>query len=230
MIRKGHPELSLKAQCDILSIHRSGIYYKPHPESELNLMRLMDEHYLLHPYKGAPSMHIWLTRDRGHQVSKIRVERLYYRCMGLQAVMPGRHTSRRNKAQKVYSYLLRNLGVTRPNQIWGMDITYIPMKKGFMYHTAVIDLYSRYIVGWSISNNIDAEWCRDVLEEAIGQHECPEIINTDPGKPVYLGSLYQAVLPKGIRLSACLVVIEVILPAWRDGLLIWLKRSPILEI
>lgn len=203
MIRKGHTELSLKAQCEILTIHRSGVYYKPKPESELNLelMRLMDEHYLHHPYKGAPSMHTWLTRDKGYQVSKNRVERLYYRCMGLQAVMPGRHTSRRNKAHKVYPYLLRGLQVTRPNQVWAMDITYIPMKKGFMYLTAVIDLYSRYIVGWSISNNMDAEWCRDVLEEAIGQHGCPEIINTDQGSQFTSEAFTKAVLSKDIRLS-----------------------------
>src|SRR5690554_6590748 len=98
-----------------------------------------------------------------------------------------------------YPYLLRNLEVIRPNQVWAMDITYIPMKKGFMYLTAVIDLYSRCIVGWSISNNMDAEWCRDVVEEAIGQHGCPEIINTDQGSQFTSEAFTEAVLSKEIR-------------------------------
>lgn len=203
MIRKGHTELSLKAQCTILNIHRSGIYYQPKPESELNLelMRLMDEHYLHHPHKGAPGMHAWLTQDKGYKISKNRVERLYYRCMGLQAVIPGRHTSRRHKAHKVYPYLLRNLEVLRPNQVWAMDITYIPMKKGFMYLTAIIDLYSRYIVGWSVSNNMDAEWCKEVLEEAISQYGRPEILNTDQGSQFTAEVFTKTVFSNGISLS-----------------------------
>ncbi|MGM0945105.1 MAG: IS3 family transposase [Bacteroidota bacterium] len=203
MIRKCHTELSLKTQCSILTIHRSGIYYRSKPESDLNLelMRLMDEHYLHHPFKGAPSMHTWLTRDKGYKVSKNRVERLYYRSMGLQAVMPGRHTSRRHKAHKVYPYLLRNLEITRPNQVWAIDITYIPMKKGFMYLTAIIDLYSRYIVGWSISNSMDAAWCKEVLQEAISQYGCPEIINTDQGSQFTSEIFTQSVFSNGIRLS-----------------------------
>lgn len=203
MIRKGHSDLSLKAQCKLLNVHRSGIYYKPQPESSLNLelMRLMDEHYLHHPYKGAPRMYTWLTRDKGYAISRNRVERLYYRCMGLQAVMPGRHTSRRHKAHKVYPYLLRNLQVSRPNQIWAMDITYIPMKKGFMYMVAIIDLYSRYIVGWSISNSMDADWCREVLEEAIVEYGQPEIINTDQGSQFTSDTFTRSVLSRDIRLS-----------------------------
>ena len=138
-------------------------------------MRLMDEHYLYHPFKGANRMHTWLTMDNGYKVSKNRIERLYYTVMGLRAIMPGKHTSRRHKAHKVYPYLLRNLRVDRPNQAWAMDITYIPMKKGFMYLAAIIDLYSRYVVNWSVSNTMDAEWCRQTLEEAIAMHGKPEI-------------------------------------------------------
>ncbi|WP_140166791.1 IS3 family transposase, partial [Algoriphagus faecimaris] len=123
------------------------------------------------------------------------------RCMGLQAVMPGRHTSRRHKAHKVYPYLLRNLEITRPNQVWAIDITYIPMKKGFMYLTAIIDLYSRYIVGWSISNSMDAAWCKEVLQEAISQYGCPEIINTDQGSQFTSEVFTQSVFSNGIRLS-----------------------------
>ena len=118
MISKGH--LSIVKQCELLQIHRSGVYYKPRAASELNLelMRLMDEHYLQHPFKGANRMHTWLTLDKGYKVSKNRIEPLYYNVMGLMAIMPGKHTSRRHKAHKVYPYLLRNLTVNRPNQVW----------------------------------------------------------------------------------------------------------------
>ena len=113
MIRKGHSNLSLSKQCEILRVHRSGLYYNPKAESKLNLelMREMYEHYLHHPFKGAPRMHVWLTRDKGYKVSKNRVERLYYRVMGLRSIMPGKHTSRRCKNHPVYPYLLRNLTV-----------------------------------------------------------------------------------------------------------------------
>lgn len=183
MISKGHSKLSIVKQCKLLNIHRSGFYYKPRGESALNLelMRLMDEHYLHHPFKGAPRMHVWLTKDKGYKVSENRVDRLYYKVMGLRAVMPGRHTSRRNKEHKVYPYLLRNMKVERPNQVWAIDITYIPMRKGFMYLTAIIDLYSRFVVGWSVSNSMDAQWCQQTLEQAIAEYGKPEIINTDQG-------------------------------------------------
>ena len=201
MIGKG--QLSMNRQCKLLSIHRSGIYYKPSGESELNLklMRMMDEHYLHHPFKGAGRMHTWLTRDKGLQVSKNRIERLYYRVMGLRAVMPGKHTSRRHKAHKTYPYLLRNLTVERPNQVWAMDITYIPMKKGYMYLTAIIDLYSRYVVNWSVSNSMDADWCQKCLEEAIETHGRPEILNTDQGSQFTSEVFANYVLGRGINFS-----------------------------
>lgn len=159
MVDKGHTELSLVQQCILLSIHRSGLYYKPRSESELNLelMRLMDEHYLEHPYKGAGRMHTWLTKDMDYHISLNRVERLYYQKMGLRSLLPGPHTSKRRREDAVYPYLLRELKVERPNQVWATDITYIPMAKGFMYLTAIIDLYSRYVVHWSVSNSMDAE-------------------------------------------------------------------------
>ena len=164
MIRKGHPKLSIARQCKLLQIHRSGVYYKPCGESELNLelMRHMDEHYLHHPFKGANRMYTWLNRDKGYQVSKNRVQRLYYRVMGLRSVMPGKHTSRRNKEHKVYPYLLRNKTIDGINQVWTTDITYIPMAKGYMYLTAVMDIHSRFVLNWSISNSMDAEWCTEV--------------------------------------------------------------------
>lgn len=203
MICKGHSELSLVKQCEILNLHRSGLYYKPRGESELNLklMREMDEHYLHHPFKGAKRMHIWLTKDRGYNVSKNRIERLYYKVMGLRAIMPGRHTSRRCKGHKVYPYLLRNLQVDRPNQVWATDITYIPMANGYMYLVAIIDLYSRYVVGWSVSNSMDAEWCKQTLEQAIEEHGKPGIINTDQGSQFTSEEFTSCVLGQEIKLS-----------------------------
>jgi len=179
------------------------LYYKPSGETELNLklMRMMDEHYLHHPFKGASRMHTWLTKDKGLLVSKNRVERLYYHVMGLRAVMPGKHTSRRHKAHKVYPYLLRNLTIDRPNQAWAMDITYIPMKKGYMYLVAIIDLYSRYVVNWSVSNSMEADWCKRCLEEAIETHGKPAIINTDQGSQFTSEVFADYVIKQDISLS-----------------------------
>lgn len=195
--------MSLVRKCDLLSVHRSGMYYKPRGESELNLklMRLMDEHFLHHPFKGAKRMHVWLTRDKGYKVSRNRIERLYYRVMGLRAIMPGKHTSRRCKDHKIYPYLLRNLTIDRPNQVWATDITYIPMKHGFMYLTAIIDLHSRYVLNWSVSNSMDAQWCTDTLQEAINEHGKPEIVNTDQGSQFTSDEFSSFVLNNDIRLS-----------------------------
>ncbi len=144
MIGKG--QLSMKSQCKLLSIHRSGIYYKPSEESELNLnlMRMMDEHYLHHPFKGASRMHTWLTRDKGFQVSKNRVERLYYQVMGLRAVMPGKHTSRRHKAHKTFPYLLRNSEVFA-DYVLGQGITLSMDGKGRAIDNAFIERLWRSI-------------------------------------------------------------------------------------
>ena len=181
---------------------RSGVYYKSKGESELNLelMRLMDEHYLNHPYKGVPMMHAWLW-GLGYKVNIKRIERLFYEIMGLRAVAPGKHTTKRNPEHKAYPYLLRNLKIERTNQVWATDITYIPMAKGFMYLTAIIDLYSRYVVNWSVSNTMDAEWCVDVLKEAVELHGKPEIINTDQGSQYTSKQFSEYVLGEKIKLS-----------------------------
>lgn len=203
MISKDHSNLSLVKQCKLLQIHRSGLYYKPKGESELNLelMRLMDQHYLEYPFKGAKRMHTWLTMDKEFTVNLKRIERLYYKVMGLRAIMPGRHTTKRNKSHKVYPYLLRNLKIERSNQVWTLDITYIPMRKGFMYLVAVIDLHSRFVLNWSVSNVMDAQWCKETLEEAIEIHGKPEIVNTDQGSQFTSEEFTGFVLSNEIRLS-----------------------------
>ena len=121
--------------------------------------------------------------------------------MGLNAIMPGKHTSRRNKAHRIYPYLLRNLKVERPDQVWATDITYIPMRKGFMYLVAIIDLRSRYVLNWSVSNTMDAQWCKETLEQAIAIHGRPEIINTDQGSQFTSEVFTHLVLSNDIKLS-----------------------------
>lgn len=198
MISKANTELSLTKQCDLLEIHWSGLYYQARPESSLNLelMRLMDEHYLKHPYKGAPQMYKWLKMDKGYPINHKRVERLYYNVMGLKALQPGRHTTIRNKAHKVYPYLLRDLCIERNNQVWQTDITYIPMKRGFMYLVAIIDVHSRYLINWSISNAMDTEWVCSCMEEAFNTYGRPEIVNTDQGSQ-FTSEQFSSLIMKG---------------------------------
>lgn len=203
MVEPSLATLSVSKQCEILGLSRSSFYYQPRKESALNLelMRLMDKHYLDHSYKGAARMYVWLTKDLGYNISRNRVNRLYYKVMGLRAIAPGPHTSKRHKNHPVYPYLLRDLDINRKNQVWATDITYIPMKDGFMYLTAIIDIYTRYVLHWSLSNTMDAEWCKKMLEEAIAKHGKPEIINTDQGVQYTSETFSQCVLDAGIRLS-----------------------------
>lgn len=152
--------LSILRQCKLLDLHRSNYYYVNKGESDFNLelMRLIDEHYHYHPYKGARRMHVWLTLDNRYKVSLNRIERLFDKVMGLRAIAPGPHTSKRHKNHPVYPYLLRKLEILEPMQVWATDITFIPLPRGFMYLTAVIDLYSRYVLNWSVSNTMEARW------------------------------------------------------------------------
>lgn len=203
MIDKGHAGLSIVKQCELLNTNRSGLYYNPKKTSDLNLrlMRLIDEHYLEHPYKGARRMHTWLAKDLGYKVSKNRIENLYFNKMSLRSILPGPHTSKRNKEHKTYPYLLRKLKITKPNQVWGTDITYIPMANGFMYLIAVIDLYSRHVVHWSVSNSMEAEWCAEFIQEAFDMHGTPEILNTDQGAQFTSEIFTSTVLASNVKLS-----------------------------
>lgn len=181
VVKKKH-KLSVKRQCELLDIHRSGLYYQPRRESLLNLelMRKIDEEYLRHPFYGVPKMWDYVRHTLGYMVSYNRVERLY-RIMNLRAICPLPYTSQSNVQHRKYPYLLKDLRIERNNQVWEADITYIPMKKGFMYLIAIIDVHSRYVVNWSVSNNMEAEWCAMVLNEAFVQYGKPEIMNTDQG-------------------------------------------------
>jgi putative transposase len=174
-------DISMVRQCELLNIHRSGLYYQPKSESEENLliMRLMDELYLEAPFYGARRVRNWL-QERGFVIAKSRVKRLMD-LMGWQTLFPKKNTSKRNKEHAVYPYLLKGLDINRCNQVWAIDITYVPMRKGFMYLCAVIDVHTRFVLNWSVSNNMTSEWCRSIVEEAIGWYGAPGIINSDQG-------------------------------------------------
>ena len=186
--RLGHVDkakkLSVARQCELIEVTRSSFYYKPTGESNLNLelMRLIDEKHLLHPWLGVPRMTTWLREDKGYEVNPKRIERLY-KLMGICAIGPKPNTSKKGKGKchRVYKYLLRKLKIERINQVWAMDITYIPVQGGYLYLCAIIDIYSRYMVGWSLSNTMTSEWCKQTLQGAIDQYGRPEILNTDQG-------------------------------------------------
>lgn len=173
--------LSIRRQADLLCINRSSLYYAPRRESDENLalMRQMDELFVEDPTLGVLGMQDEL-KDHGWRVNHKRVRRLM-RKMGIEPIYPKRNLSRLGKAQYVQPYLLRGLNVERPNHVWAIDITYVPMKRGFMYLTAIIDVYSRYIVGWQVSNSLEKETQTEVLEAAIRRHGTPEIVNSDQG-------------------------------------------------
>jgi putative transposase len=180
MINRGEG-LSVRRQCKLVSVNRGSFYYKPLGETEENLriMRLMDEHYLDHPTEGVLRMRDFLLA-LGIVANHKRVRRLL-RLMGLMAIYPKKNLSRLGQAKYIRPYLLRGLTIDHPNQVWAIDITYIPMPRGFLYLTAIIDVYSRYVVGWGISNTLDASCSLEVVKEAIERHGKPEIINSDQG-------------------------------------------------
>jgi putative transposase len=174
-------KISTRSQCELLGINRSTAYYKPVGESVENLefMRLIDKHNLDHPTHGVLQIRDFLFLA-GFVVNPKRVRRLL-RLMGIEAIYPKRNLSKLGHAKYIKPYLLRGLKITRPNQVWGIDITYIAMRHGFMYLVAIIDHYSRYIVEWDVFNSLDAENSLIVLEKAIERNGKPEIINSDQG-------------------------------------------------
>jgi putative transposase len=181
MIEPQHDLLSVRRQCQLLGLHRSGLYYQPVAETTENLaiMRFLDEQYYKTPFYGERRLTA-LLRHTGYNVNRKRVKRLM-RLVGWETLYQEPNTSEANASHKVYPYLLKGLTVTKANQVWATDITYVPMRKGFMYLCAVIDLHTRYVVNWSISNTMSADWCKDVVEEAIALYGRPEIFNSDQG-------------------------------------------------
>lgn len=180
LIEPEHESLSLSRQCQLIGLPRSSFYYQPQPESEENLalMRLLDEQYTRTPFYGIRRMTAWL-QTQGHQVNHKRVARLL-RLMGLEAIYQKPRLSQPGAGHQIYPYLLRGLKIERINQVWSTDITYIRLHGGFVYLTAVIDWYSRYVLSWEVSTTLETEFCTSALNQALEQ-ATPEIFNTDQG-------------------------------------------------
>jgi putative transposase len=175
--------LSLTRQCALAGVARSGVYRLRHerPESELDLelLRLIDAEYTRRPFYGSRRMVVSL-RARGYPVNRKRVQRLMG-VLGLAGMAPGPHTSKPHPEHIVYPYLLRGVSITRPDQVWSTDITYVRLAHGFAYLVAIIDWYSRRVLAWRLSNTLESRFCVDCLEEALRTHRAPEIFNTDQG-------------------------------------------------
>ncbi len=175
-------DLPVSRQCEVLAISRSSAYRMPAEtnEEEMALMQRLDKLHLRHPFKGTRRLRDDLWDVYSLQVNRKRVQRLM-RIMGIRALFPGSKTTRPNPQHKVYPYLLRNLEINRVNQVWCTDLTFIPMRKGFLYLVAIMDWHSRKVLSWRLSNSLDAAPCVEALEEAIKNQGTPEIFNSDQG-------------------------------------------------
>ena len=202
LIDPSHPEISLSRQCDLLGRGRSSYYYQPCPvdQKTLDLMRLIDEQYTRTPFYGVLRMVAWLGRE-GFQVNPKRVRRLM-RLMGLEAIYPKPRLSDPDPEHVLYPYLLRDLIVDRPDQVWCSDITYIRLRQGFVYLVAVMDWHSRYVLSWSLSSSLEEEFCLDALDRALTiSSGIPEIVNTDQGSQFTGKAWIGMVLGQGSRVS-----------------------------
>jgi putative transposase len=201
MIEPDHPALPIGMQCRLLSISRSSFYYEPQGESELNLalMLLIDKQFLETPFYGVQQM-AWHLRNQGFSVNVKRVRRLM-RLMGLMPIYQKPNTSKPAKGHKTYPYLLRGLRVDRPNQVWCADITYLPMKRGFLYLIAIMDWHTRKVLAWRISNTYEAEFCVEALNEAILRFGPPEIMNTDQGSQFTSFAWTDCLKRAGVKIS-----------------------------
>ena len=201
MIEPTHAALSVARQCALVSISRSTFYRAPPPPSalELTLMRLIDAQFLEAPFFGARQMVSYLRRQ-GHQVGRKRVRRLMA-LMGLAPIYQRPHTSMPHPAHRIYPYLLRDLVIERANQVWCTDITYIPMRRGYLYLVAIMDWATRKVLSWRVSNTMDVDFCIEALREALARFGRPEIFNSDQGSQ-FTSPRFTAVLAEaGVRIS-----------------------------
>jgi putative transposase len=200
LIEKDSP-LSIQKQCNLLDISRSSFYYEPvaEPSENLEIMRMMDELYFEAPFFGLPKLKKHFA-ELGYQINPKRMRRLM-RLQGWQTIYTAPKTTKFNPLDYKYPYLLRNLKIERKNQVWEIDITYVPMQKGFMYLCAIIDVHTRYIVGWGLSNTMTAQWCKDIVEEAISIHGTPEILNSDQGSQFTSDVYVEFLKNNGIQIS-----------------------------
>jgi putative transposase len=196
-----HPQLSIRRQCELLSVGRSGCYYEPigvTPEDRA-LMRRIDEIHLKHPFYGSRKIKLELGAA-GEAVNRKCVQRLM-RLMGLEAMVPKPRTTRPAPEHPVYPYLLRNLKIFRVNQVWAADITYIPLAFGFAYLVAIIDWYSRRVLSWRLSNTLDTDFCLEALREALARFGRPEIFNTDQGSQFTAEAFTKMLRDAGVAIS-----------------------------
>jgi putative transposase len=195
-----HPTISLRRQCDLLGLPRSTAYYAPIPESveNLALMRQIDAVYLENPSYGSRSITTVLVNG-GWGVNRKRVQRLM-RLMGIAGVTPKRNTSKLSPGHRLFAYLLRNVAITHPDQVWSTDITYVPLRNGFVYLTAVMDWYSRYVLSWKLSNRLEGSFCLEALEDALDRGK-PEVFNTDQGSQFTSATFVNRLLDRSIAVS-----------------------------
>jgi putative transposase len=201
MVEPKHPGLSISRQCTLLEISRSSWYHETLGESpeNLTLMRLIDEQFLETPYYGARQMARYLRR-RGYWVNRKRVRRLMQN-MGLMAIYQKPRTSTPHPKHRIYPYLLKGAAIESPNHVWCADVTYIPMRKGFLYLVAIMDWYSRKVLSWRLSNTLDADFCCEALQEALSTHGKPVIFNTDQGSQFTSFEFTQVLKDAGVRIS-----------------------------
>lgn len=202
----GADEISLSRQCELAEVPRATVYRRlaatipPDANVEdLLLCRLIDEEYTNRPFYGSRRMVVFLSRA-GHVVNRKRVQRLM-RSMGLAGMAPGPNTSKPRVGHKVYPYLLRGVPVTRPNQVWSTDITYVRLARGFAYLVAVIDWYSRKVLSWRLSNSMDASFCVDCLEDALREHGNPDVFNSDQGSQFTSTAFTDVLKREGVAIS-----------------------------
>ena len=200
MIDREHG-LAITKQAEVLNISRGSVYYlpRPVPEADLKIMRRLDELHLEFPFAGARMLRYFLAAER-IKAGRRHIATLMRR-MGIEALYRRPRTSKPGPGHKIYPYLLRGLAVTKPNQVWAMDITYIPMRKGFVYLAVVLDWFSRRVLSWGVSITMEAAFCVDVLEQALAKHGKPDIFNTDQGSQ-FTGAAFTGVLAEnGIAIS-----------------------------
>jgi len=201
MVRMDHRRLSITRQCELVGIARSSFYYTGKGESPLNLklMGKIDKRFLDKPCYGSRQMARWLRRQ-GYNVGRKRVRRLM-RKIGLMPIFQAPRTMVPHPEHRTYPYLLRNLEITRPNQVWCADITYIPMRRGFLYLVAVMDWSTRAVLSWRLSNTMHPDFCVEALEEALSRYGKPEIFNTDQGSQFTSDAFTEVLKSSGVRIS-----------------------------
>jgi putative transposase len=201
LLDRDHGQLSIRRQCVLLGVARSGVYRPPRPanDNDLSLTRRIDELFTAWPFLGSRRL-TTLLRAEGHAINRKRVQRLMRR-MGITALGPKPRTTTPAPGHKIYPYLLRDLKIERPNQVWAADITYIPIGRGFLYLVAIMDWASRAVLSWRLSNTMDASFCVSALEEALARFDRPEIFNTDQGSQFTSAAFTGTLAAAGVRIS-----------------------------